>query len=290
MSGHSNGAGPSSASASPLGNFSGLSLASPATPMSSRPSTAGGPTAGPHDFAQRSVSGPVSSLHRIPTQPQRSSSSSLAGAIIDLTAEESQAQDGSRKRRKTDHTPEMAGSPSAQPYPTQTATPITPSSWNPPDIYNTAVQLDAPHAPPPQTNANHIAPTSDSHPTNVGGQQSSDPSPPQPPGEDVAMEQQPTIEEDCIEANFVEDDEDEEKLWCMMCRYIPTVFAPSACDSNAYKRRSRFKAGHTTETPQPFVDVSQQELIAHCESVHPRGWETLKLQVAKQRSAASEPV
>ncbi|OJT05326.1 hypothetical protein TRAPUB_3767 [Trametes pubescens] len=263
-----NGAGPSSSSASPLGNFNGLSLASPAptTPTSSRPSTSGAPTGGP-PVPSRSASGPASSLHRV-LQPQRVSTSSLAGAFIDLTADESRAQEGSRKRRKTDHGPEMAGSPTQQ-YPTQTATPITPSSWNPPEGYNTSVLLNA--SPFPSASTSDLPPVSSSQSPSVA--EASGPLntfPPQPPpGNDVIMEQS-SVEEDCLEANFDDDDEDENKLWCKMCR-------------------SRFKAGHTTEAPQPFVGVSQQELIAHCESVHPRGWEILKQKVSEQRAAESLP-
>ncbi|KAI0750992.1 hypothetical protein C8Q80DRAFT_544645 [Daedaleopsis nitida] len=87
--------------------------------------------------------------------------------------------------------------------------------------------------------------------------------------DDVEMdsdEEETTVEEDCIEANFDEDDEDAKKLWCRMCR-------------------SRFNRGHTTEAPTPFVSAPQEKLIEHCETVHPSGWAILKSKVAEQRSA-----
>lgn len=46
--------------------------------------------------------------------------------------------------------------------------------------------------------------------------------PPQP-GNDVVVEQQSSIEEDCLEANFDDDDGDENKLWCKMCRYVAHI-------------------------------------------------------------------
>lgn len=151
-------------------------------------------------------------------QPQRVSTSSLAGAFIDLTADESRAQEGSRKRRKTDHGPEMAGSP-AQQYPVQTATPITPSSWNPPEGYDTSVLLNA--SPFPSASTSDLPPVTSQPPSVAEASKPLDTFPPQPPpSNDVVMEQQSSVEEDCLEANFDDDDEDENKLWCKMCRYV----------------------------------------------------------------------
>lgn len=49
--------------------------------------------------------------------------------------------------------------------------------------------------------------------------------------------------------------------------------------------RSRFKGGHTTEPPEPFVNAPQEILVKHCETVHPRGWEILKTKIAEQRES-----
>lgn len=113
----------------------------------------------------------------------------------------------------------MAGSP-AQQYPTQTATPITPSSWNPPDGYDTSVLLNA--SPFPSASTSDLPPVASSQPPAVAEKSAPlNTFPPQPPpGNDVVMEQQSSVEEDCLEANFDDDDEDENKLWCKMCRYV----------------------------------------------------------------------
>ena len=52
---------------------------------------------------------------------------------------------------------------------------------------------------------------------------------------------------------------------------------------------SRFKGGHTTEPPTPFLNARQDELIKHCETVHPRGWEILKTKMAEQRALENTP-
>ncbi|KAI0638370.1 hypothetical protein C8Q77DRAFT_1154026 [Trametes polyzona] len=263
--------GPSSASASPLAGFSGLSLASPSpgTPVSARPSTAGAPaTAPPAGYTPRPVSAPLQQgMHLHSIQPQRVSPSSLAGAFIDLTGDSEYAtQPGSRKRRKTDQGPGMAAPPpqavaTHDPVPNGPVAQPVPSPINEP---RPSEHHEAPPAPPAPPNSNP-PPEQPMQQPSAAGQPPSDP-PPQPPDNDVVMEQESTLEEDCIEASFDEDDEDENKLWCTMCR-------------------SRYKAGHTSEVPQPFVNASQQELIAHCENVHPRGWEILKQKVAEQREA-----
>ena len=90
---------------------------------------------------------------------------------------------------------------------------------------------------------------------------------------DVQMEPEITLEAECIEVNFLEDAEDEKKLWCAMCRCVgwrPILIRIGfehvlmSCLS-----RSRFEAGQTTEPPTPFVGALQQQLIEHCEIVHP---------------------
>ncbi|KAI0722740.1 hypothetical protein C8Q76DRAFT_720070 [Earliella scabrosa] len=86
---------------------------------------------------------------------------------------------------------------------------------------------------------------------------------------DAQMEPEITLEAECIEVNFLEDAEDEKKLWCAMCR-------------------SRFEAGQTTEPPTPFVGALQQQLIEHCEIVHPCGWEILKDAIAKDRAKEAQ--
>ncbi|KAI0720313.1 hypothetical protein C8T65DRAFT_716058 [Cerioporus squamosus] len=352
------GPGQSPVSASPLNTFSGLSLASsPSTPASSRPGTASGqmPSATRHPSSSR----PSSSrgIHHVaPPVTNNPSSSSLAGAIIDLTQDEAR-EESARKRRKLEHTqsiaipqPQASGSapmaspatpvgqtvhnghispmqpvvaqsfytaphPHSQPhsnsveYPhrshppqqsvAQTVPPTqppqltrivpapTPQSYpHQPQPQPPLAQIIAQSQPMPQTQP-HPSQIHPSPPTQLPTQhpvqpqephaQSSDPpstAPAQPPAaaipaSDAVMadtEPEPTLEEECIEANFDEDDDDEAKLWCRMCR-------------------SRFKGGHTTEEPTPFVNASQQQLIEHCETVHPRGWEILKTKVARQRDA-----
>ncbi|TFK88932.1 hypothetical protein K466DRAFT_598222 [Polyporus arcularius HHB13444] len=356
--------GQSPTSASPLNTFSGLSLASsPSTPVSSRPGTASGqmPTVSRHPSGSR----PASSrgIHHVaPPITNNPSSSSLAGAIIDLTQDETR-EESARKRRKLEHLPNMAApqprasgsAPMAstanhvgqtaqnghispmqtvvpqsfysvpqshsQPRPTsvehshrshppqqpvaqgavttlpaqftQIAPAPAPQSHPPqPQLQPPLAQIIAQSRPMPQAQLQppshpppHMQPSPASQlpPSHQQPTQSQVPpapsSPPntaaaQPPAASIPApdtvmadsEPEPTVEEECIEANFDEDDDDESKLWCRMCR-------------------SRFKTGHTTEEPTPFVNASQQQLIEHCETIHPRGWEILKLKVAKQRGA-----
>ncbi|RDX53901.1 hypothetical protein OH76DRAFT_1431972 [Lentinus brumalis] len=354
--------GQSPTSASPLNTFSGLSLASsPSTPVSSRPGTASGqmPSVSRHSSGSR----PASSrgIHHVaPPITNNPSSSSLAGAIIDLTEDEPR-EESARKRRKLEHVtnmvapqPRASGSapmastvnpvgqsahnghispmqtvvpqsfysvPQSHPQPrpdsvehphrshppqqpvaqgaattlpaqfTQIAPAHAPQSHPPqPQPQPPLAQIIAQSRPMPQAQLQppshppqHMQPSPASHlpPSHQQPTQSQVPpapsSPPntapaQPPAasipapDTVMADSEPTVEEECIEANFDEDEDDESKLWCRMCR-------------------SRFKTGHTTEEPTPFVNASQQHLIEHCETIHPRGWEILKLKVAKQRGA-----
>ncbi|KAM5535504.1 hypothetical protein V8D89_010841 [Ganoderma adspersum] len=273
-------------SSSPINNFSGLSLAgsNPSTPVTSRPPTAAGqfpvfPQLAPPSRPPSSRGG----SHMHPPVPHRSSSSSLAGAVIDLTGDDG-SEDSVRKKRKLDHySPPVAG-PSGLPSGSMNASlPAASGSLNGVGGQMSPAQADTPRPEMP--------PTSHQHPTVVGPavplaavaaeQQARVPPPAQPqpppaavpePVQDVVMEEeaqqeeQTTVEEDCLEANFDEDEEDETKQWCRMCR-------------------SRFQGGHTTEAPLPFINAPQQVLIEHCEQVHPRGWEILKTKVAEARAA-----
>ncbi|OSD04650.1 hypothetical protein PYCCODRAFT_1466106 [Trametes coccinea BRFM310] len=274
-----NGAAPSPVSAS-LNAFSGLSLASPVTPMSGQMPTTDNPSnAPPGDFAPPPPplsTSPLRTIHTIPV-PSKPSPSSLAGAVVDLTADEpdeSAEQDLARKRRKMDHTPdtsmEVQSRPPSAPKPSHMSEPST----------SAEVTVSNGHVPPDRSTINTVPPPSssvasppDSIRHDTPDQQSTSnnaalPSPPSPLNEDEDMEQQTTLEEDCLGANFAEDDDDERKLWC---------------------RISRYQKGHITEPPTPFVGVPERELIEHCETVHPQGWKILKERMAKMR-AADEPV
>ena len=101
--------------------------------------------------------------------------------------------------------------------------------------------------------------------------------------------EQTTVEEDCLDANFEEDEEDENKLWCRMCRYVAQPRTFFFLSAHPVLGRSRFKGGHTTEPPTPFINVSQEVLIKHCETVHPRGWDILKTKVAERRAMEDIP-
>ena len=57
-----------------------------------------------------------------------------------------------------------------------------------------------------------------------------------------------------------------------------------------YTSRQRQQRGYTTDPLTPFVNAPQQILIAHCEQVHPVGWEKLKAQVAEARATEEIPV
>ncbi|KAI9056500.1 hypothetical protein FKP32DRAFT_1607996 [Trametes sanguinea] len=276
-----NGVAPSPVSAS-LNSFSGLSIASPVTPMLGQLPTAGSPTSTPAgEFAPPPPplsTSPLRTIHPIPVT-SKPSPSSLAGAIVDLTADEPdepREQDLARKRRKMDHTPDTIMEVQSRPPSARKPSPVSAPA---PPAAATASNGHAPPARPtvdsaPQPSSSSISPADTSQHIPPGQQSTpstaAPPPPPSPGFEDVDMEQQTTLEEDCIGANFAEDDDDERKLWCRMCR-------------------SRFQKGHITEPPLPFVGASEHELIAHCETVHPQGWKILKERVAKAR-AADDPV
>ncbi|KAI0677354.1 hypothetical protein C8Q78DRAFT_85604 [Trametes maxima] len=285
-------AGPSSASASPIHNFNGLNIASP---TSSRPSTGNASAvASAGGIATLSKAGPVRNIHMIPVHPQTASPSSLAGAIIDLTGDEAQGQNAARKRRKTDHTPEMGGMLSQLPV-EQSASPVATSAMGPPAAGHISPSplnptpapaqtpapsvISSPHphnvhapTPPPQYTAfvqpvlTTGSPATSPNPTNGQSHLTNNP-PPQAPDNGEATDEQATLEEYCIEANFDEDEEDVNKLWCRMCI-------------------SRFQKGHTTDQPSPFVSATREQLVGHCKTVHPRGWEVLKesLKAAEMRA------
>ncbi|KAI0774458.1 hypothetical protein C8Q74DRAFT_836718 [Fomes fomentarius] len=143
----------------------------------------------------------------------------------------------------------------------QYGTPPTPTSIAPTPQVNRQGAVSAPSQPQPPPSAPASTPvrtpsvTPDAVMSDVHAQ--------------VEQEQQTTVEQDCIEANFDPDDNDETKLWCKMCR-------------------SRYNRGHTTEVPTPFVGASEQQLIEHCETVHPRGWEILRSKVAEQQAGDAQ--
>ncbi|OBZ76049.1 hypothetical protein A0H81_03887 [Grifola frondosa] len=151
--------------------------------------------------------------------------------VIDLTLEDGTASDDltARKRRRIDG----AAQPQADIQETAITAQVSPLPRNGSISYTST---PAPQTPAPEENP---IPSSDTEPS--------------------------TLLDDCIEANFEEDDEDEARRWCRMCR-------------------SRFQAGHTKEPPTPFVDASQDILADHCERVHPKGWEILKQKAAQHRS------
>ncbi|KAI0832616.1 hypothetical protein BC628DRAFT_333245 [Trametes gibbosa] len=263
------GPGPGSVSPSPLSHFNTLTIMSPATSGGSgRPSTAGAPSNAPPVYIPRPSTGPPRS---VPPQIQQASSSSLTGAasVIDLTEDESKVQDSARKRRKTEHSLDIA-SPPARQLAAYSALPITPVSppFAPPAgehiSQNTRALPQRP--PPPPVQPSNPPPAAAPQQPSVVSQPANNPSLPDPPAnEDVSMDEQSTLEEDCLDANFDEDEDDPNKLWCKMCR-------------------SRFKVGHTSEVPQPFVGISPGELVAHCASVHPQGWEVLQQRIAVLRA------
>ncbi|CDO73742.1 hypothetical protein BN946_scf185015.g70 [Trametes cinnabarina] len=263
---------PSPISISPLNDFSGLSLASPATAMASRPPTAGSSTSAPpaqvlHAFSPPESASPVRSIHVIPV-PLNPSSSSLAGAIVDLTANEPDEQESARKRRKTDHTPETSMAARERPRSAQNTLPVS----------AIPAQVEG-YVPPPrspsESSMNGFLPAipaqndSAAQPLSIRGVSAPPSRPPSAPAEDIDMEQPNTLEEDCLEANFVQDEGDDTKLWCIMCR-------------------SRYQKGHISEPPPPFVGVPVRDLVAHCETVHPQGWKILKEKVATMRALDSE--
>ncbi|RPD66973.1 hypothetical protein L226DRAFT_529369 [Lentinus tigrinus ALCF2SS1-7] len=335
--------GQSPASASPSNTFAGLSLASsPSTPVSSRPGTASGQMASLPRYPSGSRPSSSRGIHVAPPVMNNPSSSSLAGAIIDLTQDESR-EDSARKRRKLEHTPSVvipqasgaAPVPSpatpfgqdvhsrhspiqtvvaqpftvpqshSQPHHTSSAhshrshqpefvNPFAPATTPPQYTHNPPVaapqsrpplsqiiahsqsmpqsqsipqsQLPPQHQQPAQAQAPPVQPSNPASSVPVQKTSAADTPVPDAVMADAASEPVPTLEEECIEANYDEDDDDEAKLWCRMCR-------------------SRFNGGHTTEKPTPFINASPQQLVEHCETIHPRGWEILQSKVAAQRDS-----
>ncbi|PIL37325.1 hypothetical protein GSI_01018 [Ganoderma sinense ZZ0214-1] len=227
-----------------------------------------------------------------PPVPHRSSSSSLAGAIIDLTGDD-YSEDGVRKKRKLDHRAPLVAGPSSWPSePINVPLPTASGSLNGTGGHISPAKASISR---PETLSTYGPLTQ--HPVAIGSASAAPPvaaaaeqvavvpplAQPQPspavvpvPAQDVTMddgqqEPQTTVEEDCLDVNFDEDEEDETKKWCRMCR-------------------SRFDGGHTTEAPTPFMNAPQEVLIEHCEQVHPRGWEILKTKVAEARSAEDAEV
>lgn len=149
------GPGQSPVSASPLNTFSGLSLVG--SPANSRPGTA--TSSGQPYPRSASSSRPPSSrgLHVPPHAPSNPSSSSLAGAITDLTQDEGQ-DESARKRRKLEHTPHASAPLQEAIVPPQQAAPPPPQAYVP--------QHPA-FAPPPQTAAPMASPVAPNSPADT---------------------------------------------------------------------------------------------------------------------------
>ena len=192
--------------ASPLNNFTGSMLAS--SPISSRPGSATTP-------AMRTPSGsrPTSSrgLHISPSVEQHASHGSLAGAVIDLTNID--AEGSATKRRKFEHVHQgVVPSPrSASAMYLPQIPPTNASASVPPSPAQLSASSST-HQSPSGTHASAF--TASQPPQSLNYHQG-------PTQTDTVMEeQQTTIEEDCLEANFDEDEQDEKKLWCRMCRLV----------------------------------------------------------------------
>jgi len=67
--------------------------------------------------------------------------------------------------------------------------------------------------------------------------------------------------EDCLEAAFSQDSEDENKVWCQMCQL-------------RYEACKDFMPD--TPVPEPFNRADRQILVEHCETLHPAGWAELR--------------
>ena len=232
ITGHPAGLVQSPLSASPINKFSGMSLAgsSPATPVSSRPGTSNGhvPILPRSASSSRPPSRPSSRPATSPPHPAippQSSSSSVAGAFNDLTSEDD-PETATRKKRKLEHASAPVVGPAGAAFASQ---PGTAGHMSPP-------QADIPSQPTTAPIANsHIAThvvAPELTPVGPSLQQS------QPdtstPAQDVARadeateepeEEQTTIEEDCLEANF-EEEADETKKWCRMCRFVSGFRVP----------------------------------------------------------------
>ncbi|CCM00670.1 uncharacterized protein FIBRA_02709 [Fibroporia radiculosa] len=92
------------------------------------------------------------------------------------------------------------------------------------------------------------------------------------------------ILQDCVEAGFDDDEEDETsgKRWCRMCRYVQVIMYPHTFIFETIEYRSRHLTGVVEEAPEPFVNASVEELVQHCEREHPKGWESLKQSIQAQ--------
>ena len=230
-------------SASPINNFSGLSLAgsNPPTPVTSRPPTAAGQFVFPQSAPPSRPASSRGGSHMHPPIPHRSSSSSLAGAVIDLTGDDG-SEDSVRKKRKLGHySPPVPGSSVLPSGPMNTSMPAASGSLNGIGGQVSPVQADTPRPEMPPTSHQHPAAVGSAVPlAAVAAEQQARVPPPaqlQPPPsavpepvQDVVMEEeaqqeeQTTVEEDCLEANFDEDEEDGTKQWCRMCRSVFACF------------------------------------------------------------------
>ncbi|KAL6305812.1 hypothetical protein BKA93DRAFT_197616 [Sparassis latifolia] len=221
----------------------------PATPMVTIPPATTMPL-GPFSAGPRAA---ANGSHLIPKQEN----------VIDLTLDADDPMDGtSRKRRRVSE---------ELPHVVRTAQPVTSQEPLPPPEQHAMDGIVA-------TSASTVAPISDVAPDGtvpagevppeviaVGTalketgslEVTSDSVTTASQTNDVVSEERQILQE-CVEENFEEGEgEDEGRLFCGMCR-------------------SRHFARGTEEPPQPFVDATLEELVAHCEHEHPRGWERLK--------------
>lgn len=80
-----------------------------------------------------------------------------------------------------------------------------------------------------------------------------------------------TLIEDALGASYDEDEEDETKLWCLMCKCVFSEdLVPSVAHYIAY--RSRYAQELSTQPPEPFINASDDTLVEHCKAQHPVGW------------------
>ncbi|OCH87805.1 hypothetical protein OBBRIDRAFT_131559 [Obba rivulosa] len=68
-----------------------------------------------------------------------------------------------------------------------------------------------------------------------------------------------------IDMIFEADENDEDKIWCKMCR-------------------KRYSTGNVKEPPTPFTDADVEELMKHCELEHPMGYARLKATLAAKKN------
>ncbi|GBE79929.1 hypothetical protein SCP_0211310 [Sparassis crispa] len=219
----------------------------PATPMVTIPPATTMPL-GPFSAGPRAA---ANGSHLIPKQEN----------VIDLTLDADDPMDGtSRKRRRVSE---------ELPHVVRTAQPVTSQEPLPPPEQHAMDGIVA-------TSASTVAPISDVAPDGtvpagevppeviaVGTalketgslEVTSDSVTTASQTNDVVSEERQILQE-CVEENFEEGEgEDEGRLFCGISRHF---------------------ARGTEEPPQPFVDATLEELVAHCEHEHPRGWERLK--------------